>query len=188
VKRKISLAVRDDRVITHLKLVPPIAIHIAGTLPRCFEVDDLVGYGMLGLMRAAERFDPRRNVSFDWYARREIERAIRDSLRRRKYRQGTGQESLPAANVYCIDRQAGSRSEGSDQLAMQDQSEAQMAAALNELTPDEKTVIGLHYFRGWSLARIGRDMGIEPRRVSDIHTSGLDRMHGYFELRGRKAA
>lgn len=45
------------------------------------EVDDLIGYGHLGLLEARTRYDPTRRVPFDVYARHRIRGAIFDGIR-----------------------------------------------------------------------------------------------------------
>lgn len=58
------------------------ARRIAGLMPDgAVEVDDLVGYGHLGLLEAQDRFDPRRGVNFEIYARHRIRGAIYDGIR-----------------------------------------------------------------------------------------------------------
>lgn len=65
-----------------LALVRGEARRIAGLLPSgAVEFEDLVGYGHLGLIEARERFDPRRAVNFEVYARHRIRGAIYDGIR-----------------------------------------------------------------------------------------------------------
>ncbi|MBI2819448.1 MAG: sigma-70 family RNA polymerase sigma factor [Acidobacteria bacterium] len=45
------------------------------------ELDDLVGYGMIGLLHAVERFDPGRGILLKTYAEHRIRGAILDGLR-----------------------------------------------------------------------------------------------------------
>jgi RNA polymerase sigma factor for flagellar operon FliA len=61
-------------------LVKAIAVRIHGGAPRCVELDDLIGYGELGLAEAAHDFDPERGVQFSTYAYYRIRGAIFDGL------------------------------------------------------------------------------------------------------------
>jgi RNA polymerase sigma factor FliA len=45
------------------------------------EIDDLIAAGTIGLIDAADRYDERRNIPFEAYARRRIQGAILDALR-----------------------------------------------------------------------------------------------------------
>lgn len=72
---------RDRLVMENLALVRAIALRIHDHLPACVDLDDLIHEGQLGLLDAAERFDPGKNLSFSVYARHRIRGAILDSLR-----------------------------------------------------------------------------------------------------------
>ena len=50
-------------------------------MPRKIEFDDLVGYGIFGLLDAIDKFDPERNTKFKTYAITRIRGAIFDELR-----------------------------------------------------------------------------------------------------------
>lgn len=52
------LASRNRLVEAHLHLVAPIANAIQRGLPPCFDVDDLTSAGHIGLLRAADRYEP----------------------------------------------------------------------------------------------------------------------------------
>jgi RNA polymerase primary sigma factor len=68
---------RDRLVQANLGLVVAIARRFLG---RGLHLDDLVGEGNLGLIRAAEGFDPRNGARFSTYAVSLIRRAICDAL------------------------------------------------------------------------------------------------------------
>ncbi len=72
---------RDDLVAEHVALVKYLASRVSAKLPPSIEPDDLVGAGMLGLIDAAEKFDPSRGIRFRTYAERRIRGAILDHLR-----------------------------------------------------------------------------------------------------------
>ncbi|MBN8616502.1 MAG: RNA polymerase sigma factor WhiG, partial [Deltaproteobacteria bacterium] len=58
-----------------------MARRIARRLPRSIEVDDLVGAGTEGLMRAIAAYDSDRGHMFEPYAEARIRGAILDELR-----------------------------------------------------------------------------------------------------------
>lgn len=72
---------RDEFVVTNLPLVVGIARQIRYRLPPEVLLEDLVHDGVLGLMDAVRRFDPRKKVEIECYARFRIRGAILDSLR-----------------------------------------------------------------------------------------------------------
>ncbi len=65
----------------HLWLVKREATRMVRRLPRHIACEDLMGAGCLGLMRAAQRFDPSRGVTFDTFATFTVRGAIKDELR-----------------------------------------------------------------------------------------------------------
>lgn len=68
----------DQLVFTHQGLVRAIARGIHRSLPPFMELDDLISYGQLGLMQAANDFDPERGVQFSTFAYHRIRGAILD--------------------------------------------------------------------------------------------------------------
>jgi len=73
---------RDDMIAEGIPLVKYIAYRIASRVPQNVDVDDLINSGIMGLIEAAERFEPERNVKFKTYAEQRIRGAILDGLRR----------------------------------------------------------------------------------------------------------
>ncbi|HEV2176329.1 MAG TPA: FliA/WhiG family RNA polymerase sigma factor [Terriglobia bacterium] len=64
-----------------LSLVKRVAYEMREHLPAHVEVDDLVGAGTLGLLDAVRKFDARKHVKIETYARHRIRGAILDGLR-----------------------------------------------------------------------------------------------------------
>ncbi|MET0622013.1 MAG: sigma-70 family RNA polymerase sigma factor [Pyrinomonadaceae bacterium] len=81
---------RDALIEQHRSYARALAIKVMRTLPSSVELSDLVGYGEIGLVEAAERYDPRRGVAFSTFAHYRIKGAIYDGLREMGYfsRQG----------------------------------------------------------------------------------------------------
>ena len=76
-----DIKLREYFVKKYSPLVKYVAGKIAIGLPQTVEFDDLVSYGVLGLLDAIERFDPKRNIKFKTYAMTRIRGAIIDELR-----------------------------------------------------------------------------------------------------------
>ncbi len=72
---------RNRLVLEQLPQVRFIAQKIHARLPHHIQLEDLVNTGVLGLIEALAKFDPRRNVQLQSYARYRIQGAILDSLR-----------------------------------------------------------------------------------------------------------
>jgi RNA polymerase sigma factor for flagellar operon FliA len=65
-------------MIPHVKF---IAQRMASHLPSIVEMGDLVHFGILGLLDASKKFDPRRGVKFKTYAETRIRGSILDGMR-----------------------------------------------------------------------------------------------------------
>ncbi|HEX3333472.1 MAG TPA: FliA/WhiG family RNA polymerase sigma factor [Acidimicrobiales bacterium] len=72
---------RNQLIIYYTPFVKYVAGRVLAGLPRHFDEDDLVGYGIIGLIDAIERFEPERNLRFETYAIPRIKGAIIDELR-----------------------------------------------------------------------------------------------------------
>lgn len=72
---------RDALVMTHVDLVRSMAGRLGRRLPSQVELSELVSVGVLGLIEAANRYQPSLGVPFDAFARRRIHGAMLDALR-----------------------------------------------------------------------------------------------------------
>jgi len=71
----------EKLLLEHLPIVRFLARRIHEKLPQHVEIEDLVSAGVVGLMDAFTKFDPRKKVQFRSYAQFRIRGAILDSLR-----------------------------------------------------------------------------------------------------------
>jgi RNA polymerase sigma factor for flagellar operon FliA len=76
-----DLEARDRLVMTHVPLVRALAQRLAQRLPSQVELNELVSVGVLGLVEAANRYQPSLGVPFDAFARRRVHGAMLDALR-----------------------------------------------------------------------------------------------------------
>ncbi|MDR2482136.1 MAG: RNA polymerase sigma factor WhiG [Treponema sp.] len=77
---------RDPKIReTFIKQYAPLVKYVAGKvavgMPHSVEFDDLVGFGVFGLLDAIDKFDPEKSVKFKTYAVTRIRGAIFDELR-----------------------------------------------------------------------------------------------------------
>jgi RNA polymerase sigma factor for flagellar operon FliA len=79
--------------------VRAIAIKLARELPASVDADDLFSMGFLGLMDAAEKFDPRRGAKFDTYAEFRIRGAIIDELRKQDWVPRSARDRMDALHA-----------------------------------------------------------------------------------------
>jgi RNA polymerase sigma factor for flagellar operon FliA len=81
-QRVSSQTQRDELILGHLSLVRHILGRLVAKLPAGIDLDNLEAAGTLGLVEAANRFDPERGINFKTYAYTRIRGAIYDELRR----------------------------------------------------------------------------------------------------------
>lgn len=74
-------ATREKLIMEYLPLVKYVVGRMAVTLPPTVDSDDLMGYGVMGLISAIERFSPERGFKFETFAVSRIRGAIIDELR-----------------------------------------------------------------------------------------------------------
>jgi RNA polymerase sigma factor for flagellar operon FliA len=73
--------IRDRLIMTYAPLVKFVAGRLGASLPSHVDEQDLVSYGLLGLIGAIERYDPDREIKFETFAIARIKGAIIDELR-----------------------------------------------------------------------------------------------------------
>ncbi|MGF1465939.1 MAG: RNA polymerase sigma factor FliA [Sandaracinaceae bacterium] len=72
---------RDDLIAAGLPIVRRVAFRLARRLPPHVDVDDLIGAGSEGLLKAARSYDAEKYPRFEPYAETRIRGAILDELR-----------------------------------------------------------------------------------------------------------
>jgi RNA polymerase sigma factor (sigma-70 family) len=83
-----SIAERNALVEQVMHIVRGVAGGIAARMPPSFSIDELESVGYLGLVQAAERWNPERG-EWPMYARCQVQFAIQEQCRRRHYKAET---------------------------------------------------------------------------------------------------
>jgi len=79
---ELALSVRDRLILDHLPLLHFIVGRLAIEMPSSIQRDDLLSFGMVGLISAADAWDESRGLRFSTFAFPRIRGAILDELRR----------------------------------------------------------------------------------------------------------
>jgi len=74
-------ALREQLVLQYTPLVKFVVNSMSMPLPRVTDMEDIMGYGIIGLVHAVDRFDPSRGVKFETYAIQRIRGSMIDALR-----------------------------------------------------------------------------------------------------------
>ena len=77
-----SSEIREQIIVEYASLVKIVAGRLSIYLGNNVEYDDLVGYGVFGLIDAIDKFDMKKDVKFETYASLRIRGAILDQIRK----------------------------------------------------------------------------------------------------------
>lgn len=80
-KRSGNLKIREELVLKYIPLVKYVVGKMIVNLPKNVEYDDLVEYGIIGLLDAVEKFDINKEITFKTYAVTRVRGSIYDELR-----------------------------------------------------------------------------------------------------------
>lgn len=173
---------RDELVTKNMGYVVTLARQYSSEL---LSTNDLISEGSIGLIKAAEKFDPSRGKPFVTFAAPYIRRSIEDAIRR-----VTGEipvlstdENLPVGsnNNYTLlnvleDKDAPKTDQALEQNALSDK----LVRAINVLNEREQSVIRAFYgvdMERQTMAEIGESLGLKRERVRQIRDKALRKLH-----------
>jgi RNA polymerase sigma factor for flagellar operon FliA len=194
-----------ERIIAHLAFARAVAARSLD--PRCRGADreDLIAWGVVGLVQAAQRYRGDLGASFGAYAARRVRGQVLDALRdrdpltrsaRRAYREAQRiAEDLPPPYVeISLDRLAELGDGGiaapdaiADPGRRIDPRWQSVARQLRSLGKIERQVIVLSYGRGLTLREIGMQVGLSESGVCRVRARALRRLRSAL-AEGREAA
>ena len=186
----------DERIIAHLGFARAVASRALD--PRCHGADreDLIAWGVLGLVQAARRYRDDAGAPFGAYAARRVRGQVLDALRerdpltrsaRRAYRAAREQDAdLPQPIVeVSLDRclaagretvawgSPGAGTAGPGRARCSDEQWQRVARELRQLEPLERKVLVLSYGRGLTLKEIGGRIGLSESGVCRLRARAL---------------
>lgn len=182
---------RGERIIAHLGFARAVAARSLD--PRCRGADreDLIAWGVVGLVQAAQRYRGDLGASFGAYAARRVRGQVLDALRdrdpltrtaRRAYREAQRiAEDLPPPYVeISLDRLAelgdGGIAAPADAIRATDPRWTLVAHELRHLSKLERRVVVLSYGRGLTLREIGQQIGLSESGVCRVRARALRRL------------
>jgi len=205
--KRIRRAVRDRRIESGMYLVRVAALSLARKLPLSFEIDDLISEGYLGLIAAAESWDPARG-SFLTRARFLINAAMIDSVRRRNWTANTMEPfEKPTRGNGLADADRGHHAPRSTERGYQlieadpvgafgapedalidaideKRKRAILTHEIGGLTPRLQIVMRTHYTQDAQIATAAKTLGVDASRASQMHHEALRVIAGGFTRRG----
>jgi len=181
----------DERIIAHLGFARAVASRSLD--PRCRGADreDLIAWGVFGLVQAASRYRGDLGAPFGAYAARRVRGQVLDALRdrdpltrteRRAFReQQKISEDLPQPYVeVSLDRLSElgdlDAAQRSAAPARADPRWHTVAGALASLTPIERKVVVLAYAKGMTLKEIGARVTLSESGVCRVRARALKKL------------
>lgn len=89
-----------ELVRAHAAMVKKLALRVRAELDLTCELDDLIAYGMQGLIEAKSRFDEARGVQFTTFAHYRVRGAILDGVRTMAYLPRRAHQKRRAAEAF----------------------------------------------------------------------------------------
>lgn len=161
-------------------LIRATARRLAGSLPACLDVDDLMSIGAIGLMKALDRADPTRAASFTAYARLKIRGAMIDEIRAiAPIPRWASAEGHPFGHSHELgDSHDVMDTNTPDPLSalVAARERAAVAEAIDRLTHKERCVVRWYYYEELTMKAIGARLNVVESRVSQLHTKALARL------------
>ncbi len=114
-----SGAVRDEIVIKYLPLIKYVVGRMAVTPPQGLDYEDLLSFGVFGLLDAIDKFDPSKGFVFQTYAIPRIRGAILDELRKCDWYSRSAREKVQKLNK-TMEKILRDQGEIKDDLVMQE--------------------------------------------------------------------
>ena len=181
----------DERIIAHLGFARAVAARSLD--PRCRGADreDLIAWGVFGLVQAARRYRGDLGAPFGAYAARRVRGQVLDALRdrdpltrteRRAFReQQKVSQDLPQPYVeVSLDRLAElgniDVAERSAAATRADPRWHAVAGELARLSPIERKVVVLAYAKGLTLKEIGATLALSESGVCRVRARALKKL------------
>ena len=155
-------------VTQHLGLVYSIANKVALSW-KLVEYDDLVGWGMLGLVKASERWMPSRGVTFSTYASYRIRGQMMDAVEK-ELRMTERRGPMPD-----MERLPDRRAAVPVMLA-----QGEVAALLAHLSPRIASIMTMIYVDGLTLRATAKVVGVTESRICQIRKTAIAKLRHVY--------
>lgn len=202
---------KQEIALEHIALVKKVASKIFYKLPKCdIEFDDLVNTGIIGLMKAIERYN-KEQAKFSTYAYIKIRGEILDYLRslevmprtmkekiKKEVEENPDAKHLPLSNtaiMISMDKElnvGGDSYRLIDTLVSDDKSPEEEAVlsdlkekvidAMEQLNKKEKMVLQMLYFEDREPRDVSESLGISQSRVSQLKSMAINKLQQVMKV------
>ena len=180
-----SLSAINELVQANLRFVVQVAKQYQG---MGVELEDLIGFGNLGLFEAAKRFDGTRGIKFIsfavWYVRAELQKALNDKGRtvripsHKTMTEGKQYSTISTSSPIGDSEDSESYSDrylpAEKELALDTLKDLryELGKALNNLKPKQKVAIAMSYGIGYEypkpMDQIAEELGVTGERARQL--------------------
>jgi RNA polymerase sigma factor (sigma-70 family) len=185
-ERDIDQLVRENHKLVHYQVSRYLKKYYVGDMER----DDLVSWGMIGLVQAARAWDPARSGSFSTLACRAIERMIIRGVRR-EWKPERAATTVSLDEIVSSEQQAGSRERFVDRLTAEQDVEGELLegeihaavrTAVAKLPAPYRDLIERHYFEDVPVAILAQELGVSRQGIYVRQRQALRRLRATLSM------
>ncbi len=173
---------RDELITKNMGYVVTLARQYKSDI---LSTDDLVNEGVIGLVKAAEKYDASRGKPFVTYAAPYIRKSIETAISRLETSTNvrSTDESLPVGsrnNYTLLNVLEDKSAEKADIVVEENTLSEDLLRYRDTLNEREQRVINLYYGIGYerqTMAEIGEVLGLKRERVRQIRNTALRKLH-----------
>src|SRR6266568_1608267 len=149
-ERDVERLVRENQKLVHYQVNRYLQRYFVGDMER----EDLVSWGLIGLVQAARAWDPERSGSFSTLACRAIERMIIRGVRR-EWKPERAAATVSLDDLISGEERVGAQERFADLVAAEQNVEGELLgsvtraavrSAVAQLSPPQRRLIERHYY------------------------------------------
>jgi RNA polymerase sigma factor (sigma-70 family) len=166
---EVERLVRENQKLVDYMVNRYLKRYFVGDMER----EDLVSWGMIGLLQAARAWDPERSGSFSTLACKAIERMIVRGVSR-EWKPEKAAATLSLDGLIFGDAGEGREERFVDQIAgahdveqelLDSETGMAVRSALEELQPEQRQLIERHFYEGVPVREIAQELGLTRQGV-----------------------
>jgi len=176
-----AYAARDESsalIARHAAMIDRVARRVAARAGMPELSEELWSAGAMGLLDAARRFEPGREIRFETFAEHRVRGAMLDELRRldhlpRRMRARVKEQDEPDVRLEELVDIAPGEAPSAEERAVSAQQRERLAAAIARLPERLQVVLSLYYVEELKLREIGLVLEVTEARVCQLHKEAL---------------
>ncbi len=159
----------DEAIELYGGWIKQVALHVKARMPWA-ELDELIQWGVLGMLEARERFQPDKGQTLKTFAAKRVRGAMLDGLRR----EGTHQRHLGEVRQELAGGDAAVTHDDPLTRVLQEDDRRQLVEALERLGDRQRLVLALYYYEGLNNREIARVLEVSEARASVLRKRALE--------------